>query len=58
MTVAVFAAPAAPPPLLTDLTSVIRAASANQPRSQQRSIGPSGVGNPCDRAIAYQLLGA
>ncbi|MFF2651497.1 PD-(D/E)XK nuclease family protein [Streptomyces sp. NPDC058045] len=28
----------------------------NAPRSQQRRIGPSEVGNPCDRALAYKSM--
>ena len=37
--------------------AAIRAKITNHPRSQQRRIGPSEIGNPCDRRIGYKLLG-
>lgn len=42
--------------LLDDLTSLIRYAAANAPRSQQRSLGPSEVGHPCARKLALGLM--
>ena len=39
------------------LMSAIRTAISNHPRSLQTRIGPSEVGNPCDRRIGYTLLG-
>lgn len=47
-----------PQPLASDLLAVIRDQAAAAPRSRQRSIGPSEVGQPCDRRLALQLLGA
>lgn len=41
-----------------DLLSVIRHQADNAPRSLQKAIGPSGVGTPCDRRLALDLLGA
>lgn len=37
---------------------VITRAITNHPRSLQKRIGPSEVGNPCARRIGYKLLGA
>lgn len=42
--------------LRNELTSVILDAAAGSPRSQQKRIGPSEVGNPCDRRLGYRLL--
>jgi hypothetical protein len=35
----------------------IRDFSANRPRSLQKEIGPSGLGNPCDHCLAAALVG-
>lgn len=54
---AMFAQPGDPPSFLAaDLTRVIRDAAANAPRSKQVHIGPSEVGTPCARKLAYKLL--
>ena len=37
--------------------AAIRHKITHHPRSQQKRIGPSEVGNPCDRRIGYKLLG-
>lgn len=37
------------------LSAVIRAAANNAPRSLQNAIGPSEVGEPCTRRLAYKL---
>lgn len=41
-----------------ELMAVIEDAITNHPRSLQRRIGPSEIGHPCDRRIAYKLAGA
>lgn len=38
------------------LTEIITDTAANAPRSLQRRIGPSEVGDPCPRRLAYKLL--
>jgi len=38
------------------LTDLITQAAANTPRSRQKRIGPSEVGHPCPRHIAYKWL--
>jgi hypothetical protein len=43
--------------LATELFSIIEQAIAQQPRTLQTSIGPSEIGNPCDRRIGYKLAG-
>jgi len=40
-----------------EIRTTINGASANAPRSKQKSIGPSEVGGLCDRKIGYRLLG-
>lgn len=40
-----------------DLLAIIEAAITNQPRSLQTTIGPSEIGNPCDRCLAHKLAG-
>lgn len=47
-----------PQPLAQDLLKVIRGQAAANPRSLQKAIGPSGVGQPCDRRLALDLIGA
>lgn len=42
--------------LLDDLKGFIKRASAGAARSQQRQLGPSEVGHPCDRKIAMGLM--
>lgn len=44
--------------LVDELQQIIEDAIANQPRTLQRKIGPSEVGNPCARRIGYKLLDA
>ena len=39
------------------LTTTVREYSNNRPRSLQRRIGPSEVGNPCTRKLGYKLAG-
>lgn len=38
-----------------ELLDTIEHAAANKPRSLQRRIGPSGLGNPCNRCLGYAL---
>lgn len=45
-------------PLAGVLAQHIREAAWNAPRSQQRSVGPSEIGDPCARRLAYRLEGA
>lgn len=43
--------------VLTDIFGIISDALTNDPRSKQTRIGPSEMGNPCDRRIGYHLAG-
>lgn len=40
-----------------DYLNVVRTAIDNHPRSLQKQIGPSEIGDVCERKIAYKLLG-
>lgn len=43
--------------LKTELTDMIRWAESTSPRSQQLAVGPSELGNACDRRLAYRIAG-
>lgn len=49
---------AAPPAFKAELVAMLREHSASQPRSQQRRLGPSEIGHPCDRKIALSIADA
>lgn len=40
-----------------EVRRLIVAQDAARPRSQQRAVGPSDLSSPCDRKIAFQILG-
>ena len=40
--------------LYTTILQIITAAGQNSPRSHQMEVGPSDVGNPCERALGYR----
>lgn len=40
-----------------ELTEIIQWWSKNIPRNRQVTVGPSDVGTPCDRELAYRLVG-
>ena len=48
-------APASGVTFKDELVAMLAHHSANQPRSQQRRLGPSEVGHPCTRKLAYGL---
>lgn len=41
----------------TKIGEIIKWADANSPRSQQTALGPSEIGTPCTRRLAYRLAG-
>lgn len=43
--------------LKSKLISMIRWADEQNPRSQQQALGPSEIGDPCDRRMGYRLAG-
>ena len=46
-----------PDVLASELLAIVHDAIVGQPRSRQKRIGPSELGNPCDRRIGYRLAG-
>ena len=40
-----------------DLKGMVRAYEASRPRSLQQAVGPSGLGSPCARCLAREVLG-
>jgi hypothetical protein len=57
MSVPTFTSPVTPEQALKDtITNVIRAKSANSPRSKVVNIGPSEIGDPCLRKLAYKMV--
>ncbi|NUP75335.1 MAG: hypothetical protein HOQ07_11915, partial [Sinomonas sp.] len=46
-----------PAEAIRDLRGLIEHGILNQPRSLQRTIGPSEIGNPCDHCLAAKLAG-
>lgn len=47
-----------PDVVFTEMLDVIRQAQRDNPRSRQVEIGPSEIGHPCTRWLAYKLAGA
>ena len=43
--------------LLADLQEIIQLGSEEMPRSQQIDLGPSEIGEPCLRKLAYKMMG-
>jgi hypothetical protein len=43
--------------LKAELTEIIQWAQRTSPRSLQLAVGPSELGNPCDRRLAYRVAG-
>jgi hypothetical protein len=57
MTTPSFASPVTPEQALKDtITNVIRKKSASSPRSKVVNIGPSEIGDPCLRKLAYKMV--
>jgi hypothetical protein len=52
------ATPGPPPSTVAEMREVLAELDASRPRSLQRTLGPSELGTPCQRQIAYKLAGA
>lgn len=48
--------PAGTTGLAADVRAVVRAHAAGSARTMQRTIGPSQIGNACERSLAYSLM--
>lgn len=54
---ALFGEPDGEDPIKSELIDMILWADGNSARSLQVAIGPSELGNPCDRAVGYRMAG-
>lgn len=50
-------APAGPHPFSREIIQMVRTFDASRPRSLQKHLGPSEIGAPCSRQLAYKLAG-
>lgn len=50
-------APIGPHPFSREILRMVREYDASRPRSLQKYLGPSEIGAPCDRQLAYKLAG-
>lgn len=51
-----FSAPIEPPELRSRIQRIIRERDSGSQRSMQRALGPSEIGDECDRRLTYRLL--
>lgn len=54
----VLKAPIGDHPFKREIIQMVRAFDASRPRSMQKHLGPSEIGAPCSRQLAYKLAGA
>ncbi len=50
-------APLGPHPFSREILRMVREYDASRPRSMQKYLGPSEIGSPCSRQLAYKLAG-